>query len=272
MAANRMAFPPIFQYSQSNLQDYVDCKRRFQLRYLLDQQWPAPLVEPLNEVEADQRLGDYFHRLLERSYLGVPVTPPEGPLKAWWDVFLEYGPTNVPRAIRKPETVYSIPFGTRRLLAKFDLLAVEPRRQVVIIDWKTSRHRPSRDILAGRLQTLVYLYVAAEALSVEFGAAVRPSAIKLIYWFVNAPQEPEVFEYSDTLHQAAKRRLTSLIGEIEALQQANQPIWPLTDDLNQCRACNYRSYCERGITAANINDAEISATFNPDDPVPEIEL
>ena len=33
--------PPDFHFSQRSLQDYVDCRRRFQLRYLQHLAWPA---------------------------------------------------------------------------------------------------------------------------------------------------------------------------------------------------------------------------------------
>ena len=150
-----MTFPPIFQYSQNNLQDYEACARRFQLRYLRAQQWPAPLLEPLTDYEAEKRLGDLFHRMIERFYLGVPVEPPAGVLATWWQTFWDHTPANLPRTIRKPEATYSIPIGEHRLVAKFDLLTIDPHRQIVIVDWKTSRQRPTRDVLAERLQTLV---------------------------------------------------------------------------------------------------------------------
>jgi len=267
-----MTFPPIFQYSQNNLQDYEACARRFQLRYLRAQQWPAPLLEPLTDYEAEKRLGELFHRMIERFYLGVPVDPPAGVLATWWQTFWDHTPANLPRTIRKPEATYSIPIGEHRLVAKFDLLTIDPHRQIVIVDWKTSRQRPTRDVLAERLQTLVYPFVAVEALAAEFGEPVRPSAIKLIYWFVNAPDQPEVFQYSDTLHADARARLETQISEIES---RDETVWPLTEHIERCRACNYRSYCERGAQAASVNDADADQVIfglNDDQPAPEIEL
>jgi hypothetical protein len=43
--------PLDFQFSQGSLQDYVDCRRRFQLRYLDQLAWPAVEAEPLLEHE-----------------------------------------------------------------------------------------------------------------------------------------------------------------------------------------------------------------------------
>ncbi len=268
-AVPAVKYPPVFQYSQNNLQDYVDCQRRFQLRHLLRQEWPAPLLEPLRDAERDRRMGEQFHRLIERFYLGLPVElPDESPLTPWWNAF-RIQRLKLPGTIRKPEALYSIPFKERRLTAKFDLVAIEPGMEVVLVDWKTSRFRPTRPNLAARMQTLVYLYVATEALAVDFGMAIPPAAVKLIYWFANAPDEPEIFEYSSALHKDGKRRLEKLIKEIEG---HTEPIWPLTADLNQCRQCNYRSLCERGVEAASINERDAFESLDAAEPVPEIEL
>ncbi|MHB8627932.1 MAG: PD-(D/E)XK nuclease family protein [Aggregatilineales bacterium] len=264
-------FPPVFQYSQDNLQDYVECARRFQLRYLLRQQWPAPLAEPLHDAETELRLGDEFHRLVERHFLGLNVTPPAGLLSEWWRAFETHPPPDLPDAIRKPEAAYSIPLAGRRLVAKFDLLAIEPGKRVVIVDWKTTRHRPSRKILEARLQTAVYRYVAVEALAHDFGGSIPPEAIRLIYWFAAAPTQPESFDYDAAQHAATGAYLRELIAKIE---QHTEPIWPLTDDLRKCEHCNYRSFCERGSHAAPLADPDQSGamlTFDLAD-VPEIEL
>ena len=46
--------PPGFQFSQRSLQDYVDCRRRFELRYLQNLAWPAVEAEP--HLEQEKRL------------------------------------------------------------------------------------------------------------------------------------------------------------------------------------------------------------------------
>ena len=60
-----------FQFNQANLQDYVDCRRRFQLRYLLQIAWPAIGIEPPLEHERLLRLGAAFHRMIHQHTLGV---------------------------------------------------------------------------------------------------------------------------------------------------------------------------------------------------------
>ena len=43
--------PQDYQFSQGSLQDYVDCSRRFQLRYLWMQPWPSLVVDEPQEAE-----------------------------------------------------------------------------------------------------------------------------------------------------------------------------------------------------------------------------
>ena len=57
--------PPTFTFSQSSLQDYFDCPRRFQLRYIEQVAWPAVETEPMLENERRQQAGLHFHRLVQ---------------------------------------------------------------------------------------------------------------------------------------------------------------------------------------------------------------
>lgn len=265
-------FPPIFHYSQDNLQDYVECARRFQLRHLVRQPWPAPLAEPLQTAEIEVQRGEQFHRLLERHFLTLSVHPPPGPLSSWWRAFQKFPPLLPDEAgtLLLPEAFYSVPFNGRRLVAKFDLLTIVPGERIVIVDWKTAQHRPSRQLLAARLQTAVYRYVAVEALAASFGRMVPPEAVQLIYWFANAPQQPEVFLYDAAEYQHTGDYLRELISGIEARPDDAAVIWPLTPDIRQCAHCNYRSFCDRGTRAAPLDPLADTDRFDEDTPL-EIE-
>ena len=63
--------PETFHFTQSNLQDYVDCQRRFQLRYVQGQAWPGVQAEPFLEHEDFLERGEQFHRLVQRHQLGL---------------------------------------------------------------------------------------------------------------------------------------------------------------------------------------------------------
>ena len=87
--------PASFKFSQSSLQDYFDCPRRFQLRYIEHLAWPAVETEPVLENERRQQEGNFFHRMLQQHLLGLPVekltrlaNSPD--LSRWWENYLAY--------------------------------------------------------------------------------------------------------------------------------------------------------------------------------------
>ena len=86
------ALPTPFTFSQSSLQDYADCPRRFQLRYMDQLSWPAVDSEPVVENERRQIEGQLFHRLVQQYLLGVPfenLSPMANTpnLERWWNNF-----------------------------------------------------------------------------------------------------------------------------------------------------------------------------------------
>ena len=63
--------PADFVFSQSSLQDYVDCQRRFELRYLQRLRYPAPEVDDMLEFEQKMEQGERFHKLVHQHQLGI---------------------------------------------------------------------------------------------------------------------------------------------------------------------------------------------------------
>lgn len=257
---------PEFQFSQASLQDYVECKRRFQLRYVYQLAWPAVEAEPIAQYEAHAAAGEAFHRLIHQHQLGLPVERltalaagideeaadegNESRLTAWWQNYLAAGPADLPPA-RYPEITFSAPVGDYRVVAKYDLVAVQPGERAVIVDWKTGAHRPKTAWLNARLQTRVYRYVLVEAGShLNEGATLQPDRVVMLYWFANHPNQPERLPYSEEQHRADARYLANLVAEIAS---AGEDDFPKTDDVRRCRFCAYRSLCERGAEAGDIS-------------------
>jgi len=250
-----MTLPHRFQFSQASLQDYVDCPRRFQLRYVLHLAWPALEAEPPLEHERRLLLGAAFHHLVHQNLLGLSperlasmVADPD--LARWWRSYLTAPPADLP-ASRYPEVSLSAPVGGYRLVAKYDLVAVEPERQAVIVDWKTWRGRPRREWLAERLQTRVYPYLLLQAGS-QFngGRPLRAEQVEMVYWFADSAGV-ERFPYDAARHEADAAYLSSLIGEIAACRD-----WLPTAQERRCRYCPYRSLCRRGVRAGPLDEID----------------
>lgn len=250
--------PNDFQFSQASLQDFEVCRRRFKLRYLDRLSWPGVEAQPIREVERLAQLGIDFHRLVQQHLIGLDVntleqslTEAEPELKAWWQNYIRFRPTELDAAILHPELTLSTPMAGYRLTARFDLLAVKPDGGMLIIDWKTAQRKPHRDTLATRIQTRVYRYALATAGAAfnptQPGQAIPPENIRMLYWYPEFPDEPEAFPYdADALAQDAAF-LTDLVRQVIAETE-----FALVADDKPCRHCTYRSYCARGPHAAPI--------------------
>ena len=248
--------PQNFQFSQASLSDYVDCARRFQLRYLLEQDWPAVESEPLLERERFADLGRRFHKLIQQHIEGISVeiltrSTNEPELARWWQAYLRSlgsSLSDLPHD-KRAEVAISIPFNRFRLTAHLDLVAADSDR-VVIVDWKTERRRATRDELLKRMQTRVYRTVVAEAYQ------RAPGTVSMIYWFADYPDQPEVLQYDAAQHAHDRDFLNQIMAEIETRAQADGE-WAKTPDEHKCAYCTYRSLCNRGIGAGTIEpDAE----------------
>jgi len=257
-------------FSQGSLQDYVDCRRRFQLRYLLKVAWPALEAEPVLENESAMQQGALFHRLIQQHLLGIPVerlTPlavgaddgAEHPINRWWQNYLALNLP--PAAARYPEVTLSMPFAGVRLVGKYDLIQVGTDGRATIYDWKTSAvksaayRRPKRAGLLERLQTRVYPYLLAQAgAHLNQGRPFAADQVEMIYWFAEAPHEPEIIRYSADQHAKDDAYLKSLISEILSLDSA---AFTLTPQVERCRFCTYRSLCDRGVGAGHIDEMDM---------------
>jgi predicted RecB family nuclease len=262
--------PVDFHFSQGSLQDYVDCQRRFQLRYLMKLAWPAIEAEPAVENERRMQMGAVFHQLIHQHLLGLP----EGRLsriangehlELWWGNYLLYAADLAP-VLRltdshhasdlqlHPEVTLSAPLAGYQLVAKYDLIAILPGQRAYIIDWKTSRKPPQRQWLTRRMQTHVYPYLIASAGGhLNAGVPIQPGQLEMIYWFAEHPEEIQRFPYSPEGYQEDGRTLNSLVADIESLGETG---FALTSDQKRCRYCTYRSYCDRGVQAGSMEEME----------------
>ncbi len=262
--------PPEFLYSQSNLSDWEQCRRRFLYKNIEHRAYPAPETADMLAFEHHMAQGDRFHRMVQQYLSGVDASlitnrTTDDQLTAWWSAFLASGLNGIPPR-RHAEAYLSAPLGRHRLIAKYDLIAADPQaNRLVIIDWKTSRHRPSREILAGRLQTTVYRYlmVRAGAYYLDW-SPVQPEHIEMIYWFTNFPHQPERFTYSAQDYARDEARLTDLVAQIETADAF--PKVPDAERERACRFCVYRSLCWDDVLPGDFAD------MDPDDTAPATDL
>ncbi len=272
-----MTLPEGFLFSQSNLQDYVDCQRRFQLRHILHQTWPAVEAEPYLENERRMDQGAKFHKIVHQHLIGVPEEQisasihTDETMQVWWNNYLHsisagvLGLVNEKGSQRFEEITLSIAIGEFRLIAKVDLLLIQPDGKLIIIDWKTSQNHPKHRWLLDRLQTHVYPFVLTGAAAGFLGGnPPDPSRVEMIYWFTNQPEQPERFPYSQSTFSDDTRYLGDLIT---AINIKSDPIFPLTPDVKRCLFCTYRSLCNRGVKPGDMQHLEAWGEAESDDEV-----
>jgi hypothetical protein len=253
-----MLLPVDFHFTQNNLQDYVDCPRRFQLKYIDIAAWPALESEPVLEVEKQLEMGSRFHKLIHQYLSGVDPSiliehSSDVELRIWFNNFLSQKSISIP-TIRFPEYTLAAPFNGYRLLAKYDLIAFDADLGAMILDWKTSRKIPRWSWLQQRVQTRLYPFLLAfSGSSIIHDFKVSPEHLSMSYWFTDFPDQPFTFKYDEMTFQKDRSFLESLTSEIISIDSRE---FRKTDDTLICRYCIYRSLCERGERAGYLDELE----------------
>ena len=252
-----MPLPEGYVFSQSSLQDYVDCPRRFQLRHIGRCRWPAPETADALEFERRMELGSAFHRLMRQLHTGLPakvlepVANSDPCLSLWWSNYVNAPPQELPDEVRLAETTLSAGVGAYRVEARYDLLAGKREGRWVIVDWKTGRRRTRRTWLAKRLQTRIYPLVFVKAGATTNGnVPVSPDQVEMLYWFAEFPSQPERFDYSPEKLAEDSAFLWELVREIDG---RSEDIFPLTENEALCQYCVYRSLCHDNVQAGPLD-------------------
>ena len=252
-----MTLPANFVFSAKSLQSYVDCPRRFQLRYIEGGRPPTMTASNTADelaYEARLRQGAKLHHFAKLSQQGVPQDMLKAAIKGedaaqWFDKLLSNGLSGLPEK-RLPEKRLETTLNGLRLMAQFDLIAYDPGGDLVIVDWKTGDTMPGRETLRQRLQTIVYLYVAAQAGERLMGEPMSPERVHLVYAYLARGGQRNSFTYSHLDMLADAGRLTDLMGEIKRADD-----FPLTTNHSHCRFCAFRVQCERG-EAGSLDDVD----------------
>ena len=242
------------QLSQSALASFSRCARRFYLRFVMRLEWPAPLTGSEQEWERSLRRGEELHLFIEQAALGMDIAAMvreagDTQLFRWYDSVIDYPPPQ-PVGEVHTELELMVPLGDHRLVARFDRLIVSPQVDgsiIHIVDWKTGTPQDASR-LGRSWQTAIYQFVAVEVsdqLTTD-GSPVAPANIGFTYWQAEAPQAPVVLAYDEDAHEAGRLRIGGAVEQIEQRISGGEESFERTTDLDACRHCPYRSYCERG--------------------------
>lgn len=247
-----------FDYSQNKLHDYLECPRRYELRYLLQRIWPAVHSEPVLALEEQMNNGKIFHLMAQQFFSGI--NPNEIQLQVesekiltWWNAFLPFAEAYKQLSCQ-PEVYISSKINQTSFVGVFDLLVYTPNGKITIVDWKTNQIKPPRRNLEQHVQTRLYpLLLTSGGKQWNNGHEVQPDQIEMIYWFANFPDEPESFPYSEQSYQSDLFFILDLVDRIEKTGPGE---FLLTENQTKCKFCNYRSLCGRGSTPGLYTELE----------------
>ena len=272
----------VLHLSQSNLQDFSDCPRRFELKVIDNISWPAAYLEPLSQLEQATEIGNQFHQLCHQFFTGIDhdslsrsISNPD--LKIMWENFSTFGKGLQDEDLFS-EIILSTPFLGHHLIAKYDLVLKRNNGKFIIYDWKTSTQKPNRTLLSQRFQTFLYPYILVKTGNSIFKKEQpSPKNISMNYWYPMSSDPEELFPYSEALYSENTAQLTEIISKIDGYLNSGK-IFPMTNDRKLCGKCVYRSLCERGIQAGKldtfteIEEEDLSGVHFDLDNISEIEF
>lgn len=246
-----------FIFSANNLKDYLECPRRFELKYILKQNWPAISSQPVQEMEFRIHQGNRFHQVANQYLSGVPIeilasSINDPDLLLWFTNFHKF----IKPYLEYPyysEFLLTISLEDYRLIAVFDFIAQISDSEILIIDWKTTTRRPKTEFYLQSVQTLLYPLIVFENQNTIFSQEnhQKNKMISMAYWFPNFPESTVSLNHIDTNHNSSKKVISTLISEIVEKEPGE---FEKTNNNEHCSYCQFRSLCERGIVAGNENE------------------
>ena len=232
-----------FEFSQNALNTFRSCPKKFGYKYIQGLNWKK---EDDEEYYRSMKYGREFHLMCERYFSGIPVGKFTGSKEyEKFDKWLEKVKKAVPIYEDKeclPEYGLSIKIDEEsRLTAKYDLAVIYRENNQLCIDvwdWKTENRKLKYNDLENRMQSIVYMAIAYEAIPKIYGNGEEKARVKMYYYQPEYYTEPIELTYSEEKFEKDKIKIGGLIKEIKKSNFEDK-------NLKSCKYCEFNMLCNR---------------------------
>lgn len=232
-----------FEFSQNALNTFRSCPKKFGYKYIQGLNWKK---EDDEEYYRSMKYGLEFHLMCERYFSGIPVGKFTGSKEyEKFDQWLE----KVKKAVSiyedreyLPEYGLSIKIDEEsRLTVKYDLAVIyreNGQLSIDIWDWKTENRKLKYNDLEKRMQSIVYMAVAYEAIPKIYGNGKEKARVRMYYYQPEYYSEPIELTYSEEKYENNKIKIKGIINEIKKSDFEGK-------NLKSCKYCEFNMLCNK---------------------------
>ena len=242
-----------FVYSQNSLNTFKSCPLKFKYKYIDNINWKFDGIESRDYYEG-LKSGSEFHLLCERYFKNIPIGENISEEFKLWMIKIKDTIKIDSSKIYLPEYEARIKIKNNYLTAKYDLVIID-KDSIEIWDWKTESQKTSYKNIEGRMQTIVYMYLAKEVIQKIYNMDIPIENISMKYFRLKVDNKPITVKYSNEKYLRSKSFIENNIENISNLDFDSQK------NKNHCKFCEFNKLCNN----QNINYDMISEMEEEDD-------
>ena len=238
-----------FIYSQNSINTYKSCPKKFKYKYIDKINWKYDDIES-REYYDSLKVGSEFHLLCERYFSNIPLglneyTNPK--FKVWIDKIKNMFPMNKKNnKIYLPEYEVRFNLDGNIITAKYDLIIID-ENSIEVWDWKTENVKLEYIKVKDRIQTVVYMFLAKEAVCKIFNLNIDYNNIKMKYYQPQYDDIPIEIIYNERQHELNKSNIIRYIDMINNTnyEKNDNYKYELIKNDKYCSFCEFNKLCNR---------------------------
>lgn len=243
-----------FLFSQNSINTYKSCPLKFKFKYINKLNWKENDEENRLYYE-NLKLGLDFHLICERYFSNIP-TGLEFLKNDEFNIWLEKIKRLIPIKDNKlylPEYEVRYKLDNFKIQAKFDLVIID-ENSITIWDWKTENKKIECKYIENRMQSLIYLFLGAEAITKIHNLDINFKNITLNYFQPEYYNEPIIINYSEEKHKINKEKLENYLKNIVNTDYDKEIS---LKNIKHCKYCEFNKLCNNEAVNYSLLEEEI---------------